>query len=40
MTTNGTSIDKVSKLMDVLDKHVKEKNCQHTARELLKEYEN
>jgi hypothetical protein len=39
MTSNGTSIDKVSRLLDVLDKHMKEKDCQHTPRELLNEYE-
>jgi hypothetical protein len=40
MTAKGTSIDKVSKLLDVLDKHMKEENCGHTPKELLKEYEN
>jgi hypothetical protein len=40
MTTSGVSIDKISKLLDVLDKHIKEENCRHTPRELLKEYEN
>jgi DNA-binding transcriptional MerR regulator len=40
MTTKGVSIDKISKLLDVLDKHIKEENCSHTAKELLKEYEN
>ncbi len=40
MTTIGTSIDKISKLLDVLDKHIKEENCRHTPKELLKEYEN
>jgi hypothetical protein len=35
MTKNGTSIDKVSKL-DVLDNHMKEKDCPHTPSELLK----
>jgi hypothetical protein len=38
MTKNGTSIDKVSKL-DVLDNHMKEKDCPHTPSELLKECE-
>ncbi|MDW0300877.1 MAG: hypothetical protein QN649_09560, partial [Nitrososphaeraceae archaeon] len=37
MTKNGTNIDKVSKLLDVLDKHMKEKDCPHTPSELLKE---
>lgn len=36
MTKNGTSIDKVSKLLDVLDNHMKEKDCPHTPSELLK----
>ena len=40
MTTKGASIDKISKLLDVLDKHIKEENCSHTAKEVLKEYEN
>jgi hypothetical protein len=39
MTKIGTSIDKVSKLLDVLDKHMKEKDCPHTPSELLKECE-
>ena len=39
MTENRTSIDKVSKLLDVLDKHMKEKDCPHTPGELLKECE-
>jgi hypothetical protein len=39
MTKNGTSIDKVSKLLDVLDNHMKEKDCPHTPSELLKECE-
>jgi hypothetical protein len=30
MTAIGTGIDKVSKLLEVLDKHMKEENCQHT----------
>jgi len=33
------SIDKVAKLWDLLDKHIKEKNCRHNARDLLGEYE-
>jgi hypothetical protein len=40
MSTSGASIDKISKLLDVLDKHIKEENCRHTPKELLKEYEN
>ena len=39
MTGTGTNIDKVSKLFDVLDKHIKEENCQYIPNELLKEYE-
>jgi hypothetical protein len=40
MTTNGASIDKISRLLDVLDKHIEEENCSHTSKEHLKEYEN
>jgi len=40
MTTKGATINKISKLLDVLDKHIKEENCRHTPNELLKEYEN
>ena len=39
MTTNGASIDRISKLLDVLDKHLKEENCRHTPKELFEEYE-
>lgn len=39
MTTKGVSITKISKLLDVLDKHLKEENCPHTPSELLKECE-
>ena len=39
MTTSGASIDKISKLLDVLDKHIKEENCRHTPKELFEEYE-
>ena len=39
MTKNETSIYKVSKLLDALDKHMKEKDCPHTPSELLKECE-
>ena len=39
MTTSGASIDKISKLLDVLDKHIKEGNCQHSPKELIEEYE-
>jgi hypothetical protein len=40
MNTKGASIDRISKLLDVLDKHIKEEYCRHTPKELLKEYEN
>ena len=33
------SIDKVAKLLDLLDKHIKEKNCHHSSKDLLSEYE-
>jgi len=39
MTTNGASIDKISRLLDVRQA-LKEENCRHTPKELLKEYEN
>ena len=39
MTKDGTSIDNVSKLLDVLDKHMKERDCPHTPSELHKECE-
>jgi len=39
ITTEGVSIDKISKLLDVLDKHIKEENCRHTPKELFEEYE-
>ncbi|MDW0265456.1 MAG: hypothetical protein QN717_06485 [Nitrososphaeraceae archaeon] len=39
MTTKGVSIDKISKLLDVLDKHIKEENCTHTPKELVEGYE-
>jgi len=39
MTKDGTSIDNVSKLLDVLDKHMKEKDWPHNPSELLKECE-
>jgi len=37
--TKRKSIDKVVKLLDLLDKHMKEEKCGHSPRELLKEYE-
>lgn len=39
MTTKEASIDKISKLLDVLDKHIKEEKCRHTPKELFEEYE-
>ncbi|HJU78963.1 MAG TPA: hypothetical protein VJ599_05305 [Nitrososphaeraceae archaeon] len=38
MKRNGTNIDKVSKLLDILDEHIKEKDCKHNPRQLLTEY--
>ena len=40
MTKVARSIDKVVKLLDVLDRHMKEKECKHTPNELLTEVEN
>jgi hypothetical protein len=37
--TNRESIDKVAKLLDLIDKHIREENCQHNPEELLQEYE-
>lgn len=37
--TAKKSTDKVAKLLDLLDKHIKEENCRHTPKDLLKEYE-
>jgi hypothetical protein len=37
--TTTKSIDKVAKLLDLLDKHIKEDNCRHSPKELLKEYQ-
>jgi hypothetical protein len=37
--TNPKSIDKISKLLDLLDKHIKEENCRHSPNDLLREYE-
>ncbi|MGE5683562.1 MAG: hypothetical protein ACM3ZS_00255 [Nitrososphaerota archaeon] len=36
---NRKSIDKVVKLLDLIDKHVREENCPHDPAELLQEYE-
>lgn len=35
-TTEG--IDKVAKLLELLDKHIKEKNCDHNSKDLILEY--
>ena len=32
-------IDKIAKLLDLLDRHIKEQNCRHSPNDLLKEYE-
>jgi hypothetical protein len=39
MTSNRTNFDKESKLLDVLDKHIKEENCRHSPQELFEDYE-
>jgi len=36
-TKKGT--DKVAKLLDLLDEHIREENCRHSPKELLREYE-
>jgi hypothetical protein len=33
-------IDKIAKLLEMLDEHIKEANCRHTPRELHEEFEN
>jgi hypothetical protein len=33
------SIDNVTKLLNLLDKHIKEDNCQHSSKDLLRECE-
>lgn len=37
--SENTKIDKVSKLLDLLDKHLKEENCIHDPKDLFEEYE-
>jgi len=37
--TDPKSIDKIAKLLDLLDKHIKEENCRHSTNDLLREYE-
>jgi hypothetical protein len=39
MTANKTNIDKVSKLLDILDKHMQEEICKHSPNDLFEEYE-
>jgi len=39
MTENKTNIDKVAKLLDILDKHMQEENCKHSPNDLFEEYE-
>jgi hypothetical protein len=36
---NRKSIDKVNKLLDLLEKHIHEKNCNDSSIDLLREYE-
>ena len=39
MAKGKTNIDKVSKLLDLLEEHLEEENCRHSPEEFLKEYE-
>ena len=36
---NRKSIDKINKLLDLLEKHIREKNCSHSSIDLLSEYQ-
>ena len=36
--TTRKSLDKVAKLLDLLDEHIKEKKCVHSPNDILKEY--
>jgi hypothetical protein len=36
--TSRKRIDKVAKLLELLDKHIKEKNCDHNSTDLFLEY--
>jgi len=36
--TAKNSIDKVAKLLDLLDQHIHEENCRHSPKDLLIEY--
>jgi hypothetical protein len=37
--TTRKSIDKIAKLVDLLDEHIKEVNCLHSPKDLFREYE-
>jgi hypothetical protein len=37
--TTRKNIDKIAKLLDLLDNHIREQNCRHSPKDLLKEYE-
>ncbi len=37
--TPKKKFDKVAKLLDLLDKHMKEETCRHSPKDLLMEYE-
>ena len=37
--TTGETMDKVATLLDLLDKHMREKDCDHSSKDLLREYE-
>lgn len=39
MAEKKTNTDKVSRLLDMLDKHIQEENCKHSPNELFEEYE-
>ena len=34
-----TNIDKASRLLDILDKHMQEENCKHSPNDLFEEYD-
>jgi len=36
--TTRKRIDKIAKLLDLLDKHIHEENCRHSPKDLLREY--
>ena len=37
--TAKKNIDKIVKLLDLLDEHIKEQNCQHNSKELFEQYD-